>query len=398
MRNIPGSAYSTVPPADWAKAMTDPAAFAEEQATIGHVWNFLGFASEIPATNDWFTVQLGGRSIFVQRFEQGLRAYENRCVHRYYPLRTAPRGNGAIVCGFHHWRYNADGQALGIPKCIEMYGRTPRDIGARLEPVELAQCGEMIFGRFPGKQTCTLPEWLGPAHDILAHLTRNPGRIDRFGREVAAHWKLMMEISLDDYHIVAVHPTSFGKAGYLPPEVIHYARFNAHSAYMPGGAPGTLDSIVEACKAGTYIPERYRIFQIFPGLIVALIHAIRYGGDDYWFVLVQQIQPLAPGKSLTSTRYFPMPFRRPAGPIRRAFRAWNMPWMRLGVRFQASRIHNEDHVACENQQRVAARADGLPILSRQETRVGWFEDDYARIMAGQLEPDGRISTVSGLDA
>lgn len=179
--------------------------------------------------------------------------------------------------------------------------------------------------------------------------------------------------------------------------MIHYARFNAHSAYIPGGSPETLDRIVEACKAGTYIPERYRIFQIFPGLIVALIRAIRYGGDEYWFVLVQQIQPTAPGKSHEHP-VFSDAVRRPAGPIRRAFRAWNMPWMRLGLRVQATRIHNEDHVACENQQRVAARADGLPILSRQETRVGWFEEEYARIMAGHLEPDGRIMTVSGLDA
>ncbi len=120
-------------PADWAKAMTDPAAFAQEQAMIGHVWISWAFASGNPATNDWFTVQLGGRSIFVQRFEQGLRAFENRCAHRFFPLRTAPRGNGAIVCGFHHWRYNADGQALGIPKCIEMYGRPRATFGARLE-------------------------------------------------------------------------------------------------------------------------------------------------------------------------------------------------------------------------------------------------------------------------
>lgn len=397
MQVFPATSHPPVPPAAWSRAMSDADAHGQEQAMLGHVWTFLGLAGEIPAVNDWFTTVLGGRSIFVQRFEQGIRAFENRCAHRFYPLRTEPRGNGPVVCGFHHWRYNADGLALGIPKCIEMYGRTPRDINARLPQVELAQCGDMIFGRFPGKQSCSLEEWLGPGQHILRHLASNLGKPPRFSREIDANWKLMMEISLDDYHIVAVHPTTFGKAGYLPPDIIHYARFNSHSAYIPGGHPGILEEIAKQCEAGNYLPQRYRIFQFFPGLIVALILAMDYVGDQYWFVLIQQIEPLGPGKSRTSTRYYPLPFARPAGLLRRAFRAWTMPWMRLGVRVQSAKIHNEDHVACANLQKIAGRADGDPVLARQETRVGWFEEEYARIMAGQLEPSGRVSFATGLD-
>ncbi len=382
----------------WARTMTEGSAFATEQETLGHVWTFLGLASEIPATNDWFTATLGGRSIFVQRFDIGFRAFENRCAHRFYPLRTERRGNGPVVCGFHHWRYNAEGRALGIPKCIEMYGRTPRDIDAKLAEVELAQCGELIFGRFPGRQRCSLAEWLGPGHDILAHLGRSLVKPDRYSREVEANWKLLMAISLDDYHVVAVHPTSFGKAGYLPPEIIHYVRFNAHSAYIPGGSAGTLDAIVEACRAGNYIPERYRIFQIFPGLIVALIRALDYAGDTYWFVLVQHLEPLSPGRTRSTTRFSPLPFRKPAGPIRTAIRTMMMPGTRFGLRLHSARIHQEDNAACENLQRTAGQADANPILSRQETRVGWFQQDYARLMSGDLEPSGLMETAIGLDA
>ena len=381
----------------WARTMTDGAAFTAEQEMLGHVWTFLGFASEIPAANDWFTTTLGGRSIFVQRFDIGLRAFENRCAHRFYPLRTERRGNGPVVCGFHHWRYNAEGRALGIPKCIEMYGRTPRDIDAKLAEVELAQCGEMIFGRFPGRQQCSLAEWLGPGHDILVHLGSSMRNPDRYSREVDANWKLMMSISLDDYHIVAVHPTTFGKAGYLPPDIIHYVRFNAHSAYIPGGAAGALEDIAEACRAGTFIPGRYRIFQFFPGFIVALVKAMDYFGDSYWFVLTQHLEPLSPGRTRTTTCFSPMPFRKPAGPIRAAFRAMTMPWTRLGVRLQSARIHDEDNAACENLQRIAWPGDANPILARQETRVGWFQQDHERLVSGNLEPSGLTETASALD-
>ncbi|WP_367268032.1 hypothetical protein [Reyranella sp.] len=33
-----------------------------------------------------------------------------------------------------------------------------------------------------------------------------------------ANWKFCHQINLDDYHIVAVHPGTLGKQGYLKPE------------------------------------------------------------------------------------------------------------------------------------------------------------------------------------
>jgi phenylpropionate dioxygenase-like ring-hydroxylating dioxygenase large terminal subunit len=74
----------------------------------------------VAADGDWFRASLATRSVFVQRFGPELKGFENRCVHRSYPLRDADRGNGPIVCGFHHWRYDHEGRALGIPLCDEL--------------------------------------------------------------------------------------------------------------------------------------------------------------------------------------------------------------------------------------------------------------------------------------
>jgi phenylpropionate dioxygenase-like ring-hydroxylating dioxygenase large terminal subunit len=119
----------------WARALVDPAAFEYEQAQLAQVWTLLGSTTDVPNDGDWFRTTLGGRSVFVQRFGDTLRGFENLCAHRFYPLRTADTGNGVIRCGFHHWQYNEEGRAIGIPICKEMFGRTPRELFARLNPV-----------------------------------------------------------------------------------------------------------------------------------------------------------------------------------------------------------------------------------------------------------------------
>lgn len=364
----------------WVRAMTNAADFEAEQAALGRLWTFLGFTADIPKTNDWFRTTLGGKSIFVQRFENGIRAFENRCAHRFFPLRTEEKGNGPVVCGFHHWRYNADGLALGIPKCEEMFGKTPRELNARLPQIEIETCGTMIFGRFPGTPAPSLREWLGPGWDILGAMVGEPPPRNRFARDVKAHWKLLMEISLDDYHIVAVHPSTFGKGGYLPGDIIHYARFGAHSAYCPGGDDGTLEQIRAACADRSFTPERYRIFQFFPNLIVAFIRATAYLGETYWYVLVQQLVPEAHNRTRSVTRFMPVPFKGDAPAWRKIARRHALPWIGAGFHYYARKIHLEDNEACEELQKAVGLVDGEPHLAAQEQRVRWFEEEYARFV------------------
>lgn len=370
----------------WARAMTNEADFRAEQDKLGTLWSFLGFTPDIPEVNDWFRTTLGGRSIFIQRFEIGIRAFENRCAHRFFPLRTEAKGSGPVVCGFHHWRYNADGLALGIPKCQEMFGKTPRELDARLAPVEIELCGTMIFGRLTGGHVSgdgvTLKEWLGEGFDILTYLSATPTPMRRIEKTVRAHWKLMMEISLDDYHIVAVHPTTFGKDGYLKQENVRYFRFGAHSAYIPGGEPGALRDIERECRERGYFPHRYRIFQFFPNLIVAVIRAVDYLGETYWFLLVQNLIPEAHDRTRSLTQFFPLPFREKGPGWRQLARRLAMPWIALGFDYYTRKVHIEDNEACESLQSATGLINGPPVLAAHEERVKWFEEEYARILGG----------------
>ena len=384
-----GGNSSLLPLLDDTAARHDPRAFAEEQARLGKVWTFLGLGSDVSGVNDWFTAPLGGRSIVVQRFEAGLRAFENRCAHRGYPLRTEARGNGALVCGFHHWRYNADGLALGIPECPAMFGKTPRELDARLEPVEIAECGGLIFGRFGDGTAISLRDWLGPAFPILAHISDTLADglakpAGAFERVVRANWRYMMDISLDDYHIVAVHPSTFGQEGYIPAGNIHYARFGAHSAYLSGGEADELTRFARNCEAGTFVPARYRILQIFPTLIVSTVRALRFNGESYWFLVLQHLVPEAHDRTRSISRFFPLRQAETDSLPRKLIRKALWPGTSFGFRYYARRVHMEDNAVCETLQAAARPDTPPPRLARQEERIGWFSDSYVRIMAGEM--------------
>lgn len=358
-------------------------AFAAEREALATCWTFLGFEHQIPAANDWFRTILGGRSIVVQRFDRSIVAFENKCAHRGYPLRQHDKGNGPLVCGFHHWRYNQDGLALGIPNCPDMFGKPPRELNARLKRVELAQVGGMIFGRFADPEGPSLETWLGPAFAILKHTsTFMQKEASRIEYEVNAHWRYIHEISLDDYHIVAIHPSTFGKDGYIPGDEAHYDRIGPHSVYFRGGNPKSLPDMVRQCENGEFVPERYRILQIFPGLVVSFVHATHYLREGYWYAVVLQILPLAHDRSKLISCSFRIPQPASTQVWRRAARALAWPTVDRIFDFFTRRVLAEDNAACERLQEQAAIDDPPPRLALHEQRIGWFEEAYALAVSG----------------
>ena len=136
------------PFANWPDTLIDPARFRDEQARLARIWTFLGFTHDVAKDGDWFRATIATRSVFVQRLGDELRGFENRCAHRSFPLRNADKGNGPIVCGFHHWRYDKNGEVVEVPQCA-LFGPSPGELAARLNPIEIDTCASQpIFRDF----------------------------------------------------------------------------------------------------------------------------------------------------------------------------------------------------------------------------------------------------------
>ncbi|MFO1080059.1 MAG: Rieske 2Fe-2S domain-containing protein [Reyranellaceae bacterium] len=361
----------------WDSAI-DESAFRREQERLGRCWTFLGLTAELERDNDWLRARLGGRSVFVQRMGDKLVGFENVCPHRFFPLRTKDRGNGPIVCGFHHWHFDRTGTAVGIPICRDLYDRTPREMQARLTPIEIEVCGSLIFGRFAAAGGPSLEAYLGPAWPILTAATSLPPTVYPFSQVVASNWRFMMSITLDGYHNVAVHraPRNHRNSDF------QYARFGLHSAHI-GGQHQTFSAMVEQCAADgrAYNPNGYRILNIFPDLAVSI-----FAARPCWYAAIQQFVPLTAGRSLwrgwVFRTVFPVRLRnlaeRLAQPVPEPIRAHL-------VRRGLERIANQDHEACERLQEVAAQAGGNPLLGAQEERLAWFQEAYDSIVHGRSD-------------
>jgi phenylpropionate dioxygenase-like ring-hydroxylating dioxygenase large terminal subunit len=381
---MPTQSISDRIPGDWAQTLTDPQAFAREQDRLSHLWTFLGFTKDVANDGDWFRARLATRSVFVQRFGKELKGFENRCVHRHFPLRNADKGNGPIVCGFHHWRYNKDGLALGIPMCEELYGVIPRELNARLVPVEVATCGSLVFGRFPAPgATDTLEEYLGEGFPILKAMTRMEGEPLLLSNTIKANWKLCLHITFDDYHGVAVHPSTFGKRGYIHRKNITYERFGLHSTFLSTPEPDALQKMAAACRDGTFLSQRYRIFQFMPDLLISHFRAYA----QYWYCQFQQYMPVSHDRTEMRAWVYPAPFPANHKPHVKWTRALTEPTRKRIVLQFAKIVAREDNEVCEKVQTNAHQIHARPMLGALEERISWFEESYARAMAAGEKAD-----------
>jgi phenylpropionate dioxygenase-like ring-hydroxylating dioxygenase large terminal subunit len=364
--------------AEWARTLSDPQAFAHEQRCLRYTWTFLGFTGDVAKDGDWFRALLATRSVFVQRFGSELKGFENVCAHRFHPLRTKDKGNGPIVCDFHHWRYDKDGLAIGIPRCQENFGTVSRALGAHLAPIEIATCGTLIFGRVPAPEKREpLEDFLGPGFAILEFLSRPAHKSLAMSQALAANWKLGLQISFDDYHPVAVHPTTFGKSGYLERAKLTYARFGVHSAFITSDRPGVFEEMSAACANASFRPTCYSILQILPHFLLALF---RTDGENYT-CCIQHFAPLAHDRTLFRAWLYPAPIAVEGRWTARLWRQLGEPFRRPLVSYYARRVMREDNRICEGVQTVAHQIERPPYLAALEERIGWFEQSYRRLIA-----------------
>jgi phenylpropionate dioxygenase-like ring-hydroxylating dioxygenase large terminal subunit len=372
-------AATAEPLLNWPDTLIDDAAFAAEQERLARVWTFLGQANDVARDGDWFRTTLATRSVFVQRFGDALRGFENRCAHRSFPLRTADKGNGPIRCGFHHWRYDREGRAVEIPLCETLFGKTAGELGAALTPIEIATCGSLIFGRFrqPGGSE-TLEQFLGDAFPIVEALWRPPANPRVMVREVKANWRLCVQISVEEYHVPAVHYPIWGRSGYLQRDRIGYFRLGSHSVYFIDPDPDGLARMAGACRNGTWRSSDYRVFHIFPGFAVSEFRADR----EHWYVSAMQYQPVAKDRSLVRYWFRPSPFPPAVDPpwYDRVLDRFNNPLRHRIVAHYARKITGQDVAVCERLQSVAQQIDPAPTIGRLEERIGWFEAAYRRAM------------------
>ena len=167
-------------------------------------WLFAGPQCLIPATGNWFTVDVGSTSLAIVRGADGaVRAFYNTCRHRGSKVCVGEHGKTAkLVCSYHQWTYDLDGRLLFA-----------RDMGPDFDasrfPLKPAHCrtvGGYVY-------VCLADE--APDFDdfarmvepyMLPHGLRDAKVAHTSSLVEQANWKLVIENNRECYHCSGSHP------------------------------------------------------------------------------------------------------------------------------------------------------------------------------------------------
>jgi p-cumate 2,3-dioxygenase alpha subunit len=189
----------------------------EQRDIFDRCWIYAGHGSEIRNPGDFRTRWVAGRPIIFCRDRAGTpRALINSCRHRGAIVCREREGSARqFYCIYHGWAYNTDGTIKAIPG-DDAYG--PAFDKSKLGLVEaprLEHYKDFYFLNFD-RDAVDLKTYLAGAKDYIDLVVdQSPsGRMEIISGtqeyDIKANWKLLVENSVDDYHLVSTHSTWLG--------------------------------------------------------------------------------------------------------------------------------------------------------------------------------------------
>ncbi len=340
-----------------AEHFTDPERHAlEREQFFLDTPQAVGFAGQVAEPGSYFATDVLDVPIVIVRDREGvLRAFLNVCTHRGAQVARGCGRAQRLVCGFHGWSFTLDGRLAGRANDDDFQ---PRSSANNLQPLPISdRAGILMVGLRPEMGQLRVDHALddiAPQFEEMEIGEMELAGSDRF--EVAANWKLVVNLSHEGYHFQTLHKESLA-----PMMTGHGAadEFGLHTRWaFPMRGIEALAEKDEADWPG--YPPAAMNHTLFPGTVIVA----NQGG-------AQMIRVEPGSEAGTSVVYFSGVAeidRAKEEESRQAARAT----YELGVRI----FEGEDLPAAEECQRgIATR--GRPIeIGRNEPVVQWWHQRW----------------------
>jgi phenylpropionate dioxygenase-like ring-hydroxylating dioxygenase large terminal subunit len=197
------------------EALVSDAVLADEMRKIfSKCWIYVGHASELKQPNDFVTRKVAGRPVIFLRDMRGeYRCLFNTCRHRGAIVCTEREGSRrSFRCLYHGWTYRNDGALAGVPGAEAYRGDFDKSTLGLKSPAKFENYRDFWFLNLD-PEAPSLRDYLARATDYIdLVLDQSPsGRMELITGaqeyDVAANWKLLVENSVDDYHLPTTHST-----------------------------------------------------------------------------------------------------------------------------------------------------------------------------------------------
>ena len=167
-------------------------------------WICIGLECDVPEAGDATVVDIGKSSLIILRDDDGeLRVVHNVCRHRGSRLIDGPTVISKLVCPYHQWTYELNGELAHAPHMGADFDKSCKS----LRPVAFKSIGGLIYACLsddPPKDIANLEtvmeERLAPYDIRNAKVAHQTDVIER------GNWKLTIENNRECYHCSANHP------------------------------------------------------------------------------------------------------------------------------------------------------------------------------------------------
>ena len=196
-------------------SMVDPGILELERRRVFDVcWIYVGHESEVRAPGDFRTRTVCGRPvIFCRDSKNAVRVFLNTCRHRGAMVCREPEGNAKThTCFYHGWSYDRDGRLDGVPGEKDYPASFKKsDYGLKEAPRVETYRGFVFLNFEP--EAMPLEDYLAGAKEYIDLVVdQSPsGQMEVIQGtqeyDIRANWKLLVENSFDDYHLLTTHST-----------------------------------------------------------------------------------------------------------------------------------------------------------------------------------------------
>lgn len=350
-------------------AYVDPEIFRAEQVELfRRQWVFMGLGRDLIAPNDFVTRDIGGVSISVRNCGGTLRAFHNVCSHRFNRIHTSAKGNGPFQCGYHGWLYDENGTPAVIPKRPRFDGLTFEKLcELRLVQWKVERCGDLVF-------VCGDPEapqlrsYLGEAFNQIEAISNACGTIiDENIINIGANWKILIENTLESYHVGFIHPATFARLGTTDGEFRTQGVHSSWNTSLGKQFAARIEHLLPLFSSRPVRVNGYHHQLIFPNLTLASTYGTSFS--------LQLFEPITAAQTKFTSIVFQTKLEMPSTTAVEALAA-----LCDSARQFNRAVFSEDKEVCENVQKGTSETTKNGILSDEELRVSMFQSSYLNLM------------------
>ncbi len=190
-----------------ADAYTEPRWFdVDQKHIVSNSWQWVCHAEKLRRPGSYVTTTVADMAIVVVRNATGdLRAFYNVCKHRAHHLLVGEGTARNIVCPYHAWSYNLDGQLIAARHTANLVDFDLADIC--LDDVLVEEFASFIFVNLDSEAT-SLAEQSGELAGEMAEWAPDVADLTfahRLTYEIRSNWKNVVDNFLECYHCHVAH-------------------------------------------------------------------------------------------------------------------------------------------------------------------------------------------------